>query len=283
MTIRSMTAFARTENEDFVWEVRSVNHRYLDISFRVPENFRHLEAALRTLCRGKAHRGKLDCTLKITGAASAGLIEINENLVLSLKEALGKVSALSGLAPSMSAFQLMKWPGVILTEGGEDELRQSILAGFSESLDALVEMREREGAELAAAISTKMDEAEKLVAEARKEAPRIEASHADKLRQRIESLDVETDPGRLETELVIMAQKLDVMEELDRLDAHIAEVRRNLNQPEPVGRRLDFLMQELNREANTLSSKAAAASATHHAVELKVIIEQMREQVQNIE
>ncbi len=280
---KSMTAFARVEKETFVWEIRSVNHRYLDASFRMPENLRHLETALKAKFRNRVHRGKLDCTLKITGTSRKEAIEINEDLVRQLTGALDKVAELSGLNAPTDALQLMKWPDVIVNEGSDDELGKMVTAGFSEAVEALVEMRSREGEELANVIADKLAEIETIVVAVRDEAPKIEASQAEKLRSRIDSLNLEVDPARLETELVILAQKQDVMEELDRLDTHIAEVRRNLGLAEPVGRRLDFLMQELNREANTLSSKAVVAGTTMHAVDLKVIIEQMREQIQNIE
>ena len=160
---KSMTAFARVEKETFVWEIRSVNHRYLDASFRMPENLRHLETALKAKFRNRVHRGKLDCTLKIIGTSSKDAIEINEDLVRQLTGALDKVAELSGLNAPTDALQLMKWPDVIVNEGSDDELGKAVTAGFSEAVEALVEMRSREGEELANVIADKLSEIETIV------------------------------------------------------------------------------------------------------------------------
>lgn len=281
--IRSMTAFARAEFGSLVWEIRSVNHRYLDASFRLPENFRHLEPDLKSVFKNRVYRGKLECNLKINPTSTGTHLRINTELVEQLSAAMHQLSELSGLDARGDVLSLLRWPEVLVPEkhsdGAEDEVKQA----FELAVSALLEMRSREGAELTSIIEARLQEIERITAQIRKEAPTIESNQHEKLLNRINSLNLEADATRLETELVILAQKHDVMEELDRLTTHVIEVRRNLDQAEPVGRRLDFLMQELNREANTLSSKAMATTTTLQAVDLKVMIEQIREQVQNIE
>lgn len=280
---KSMTAFARAECGAAVWEIRSVNHRYLDVSFRMPDNFRYLETDLKSQFRDRVSRGKLECSLRINAAELPARFSVNEPLLAELKSAMEKIQALSGIDNPGDVLNLMRWPEVLTTVTETDDLATDITAGFDMAVNELVAMREREGAELARLIEDKLKEIESAVAQVREQAPAILAAQHEKLQKKLAELDVEVDPARLEQELVIQAQKSDVIEELDRLDTHVSEVRRSLEADEPVGRRLDFLMQELNREANTLSSKATASSTTLHAVDLKVIIEQMREQIQNIE
>jgi uncharacterized protein (TIGR00255 family) len=278
-----MTAFARAELGCVVWEIRSVNHRYLDVSFRLPDNFRRLEAELKSTFKNRVHRGKLECNLNVKAAALNAGLSVNEELVSELKRAMTRVSELSGLEANSDALALMRWPDVLVNTEVSEELDGDVLNCFEAAVVALTAMREREGQELSDLIETRLKDVESIVCDVTDAAPRIEAAQHEKLLGRLEKLNVESDPARLEQELVILAQKHDVMEELDRLTTHVTEVRRNLNSTEPVGRRLDFLMQELNREANTLSSKAMVSETTLHAVDLKVAIEQMREQVQNIE
>ena len=280
---RSMTAFARTEHGAAVWELRSVNHGYLDTSFRMPENFRYRETELKRNFKDQIHRGKIECSLKINAAELKTRFVINEPLVTEVSEALTRVQDLSGVESRGDALTLLRWPEVLSTEEVSDELLSDIEQAFTAAVSQLAEMRDREGQELANLIESRLKDIEETVRHLRTEVPAITAHQHERLIKRLEDIDIEVDPGRLEQELVILTQKLDVAEELDRLLTHVAEVRRNLNRQEPVGRRLDFLMQELNREANTLSSKASASTTTMRAVDLKVVIEQMREQIQNIE
>ena len=280
---RSMTAFSRVEHGGAVWELRSVNHRYLDVSFRMPENLRFLEPELKGAFKDQVHRGKIECSLKINSAELSTTFTINERLVDELKSALERISERTGFETRGDAMSLLRWPDVLVAADTSDILIGQTRRAFADAVQQLVEMREREGGELAGVIAARLGDVEETVGHLRAEVPAIIRSQHKKLCKRLDEIDVEADPARLEQELVVLAQKLDVAEELDRLVTHVAEVRRNLNLAEPVGRRLDFLMQELNREANTISSKASAASTTNRAVDLKVGIEQMREQIQNIE
>ncbi len=285
---RSMTAFARVESQNawgnLAWEVRSVNHRYLDLTFKMPEALRALEHPLRELCRKKLQRGKVDCLLRVDQITPEdSQLNLNLPLLKQLTEALDAIESNARINQPTS-LDLLKWPGVIVQEEDDQDLiNQEVLAQFSNALDALIEMREREGAELRELISDKLDQVAAITGAAQSAVPAIIQSQNDRIRQKLEELNIEVDQNRLEQELVHLAQKADVAEELDRLHSHVQEVQSNLKQSGAVGRRLDFLMQELNREANTLASKAIHADTTVQAVELKVLIEQMREQVQNIE
>ena len=281
--IRSMTAFSRHEHGAAVWEIRSVNHRYLDVSVRMPEKLRHLETELKSQFKDKVQRGKIECSLKVNPGELKTRISINQDLVQDLHLAMGQVAEITGMEDRGDILSLLRWPDVLTTEESGDELIMDAQQSFTLAVDQLVEMREREGRELARLLDRRLIDIETTVEKLREETPAIITHQHERLLKRLGDIDVEVEPGRVEQELVILAQKLDVAEELDRLVTHVLEVRRNLKADEPVGRRLDFLMQELNREANTLSSKAAATSTTMQAVDLKVSIEQMREQIQNIE
>lgn len=287
--IRSMTAFARQEAEAhwgaLAWELRTVNHRYLEVTVRMPEELRALEVQIRERAAQQLKRGKLDCGLRLRLAANRrDELKLDEGLleqVLAASQQLG--GRLANAAP-VSPLELMQWPGVVLEEQLDMEpIRVAALDSFDRALKELRESREREGAQLAGLLTDRLDAMEPLVLAARERLPEVRERIRDKLKSRIEELVAQPDQDRLEQELVFMAQKMDVDEELDRLDGHIIEARRVLQLKEPVGRRLDFLMQEFNREANTLASKSADTETTRIAVELKVLIEQMREQVQNIE
>ncbi len=280
---RSMTAFARVEQGDVVWEMRSVNHRYLDVTFSMPDSLRHLESDLKGYLKGRVFRGKLESSLKINNTALAPQVSVNEELVTQLKEALDRITHLTNIGAESNAIDLMRWPNVLTTSHDTENLTEDIRSGFAAATEQLVAMRAREGDELAGLMETRLDDMAGIVQDLREAAPTIAQSRHDKLVKRLEELNIKADPARLEQELVILAQKLDVMEELDRLSTHMAETRRSLNLEQPVGRRLDFLMQELNREANTLSSKSTTGQTTLHTIDLKVAIEQVREQVQNIE
>ena len=282
---KSMTAFARSESGHISWEIRSVNHRYLEVGIKVPDAFRSLEIGLRNKLKARLNRGKIDCQLRIGHSqASEASLSIDEKLLEDLTGALATIiPKLETVAP-VNPLEVLKWPG-LLSEPTEDEesIKRAVVELFDIALAQLIEMRSSEGAELRKIILEKLADLRSIVEQAATEAPIISARQRDKMISKLNDLKIEADPGRIEQELVIMAQKSDVAEELDRLNTHIEEVSATLDSTEAVGRRLDFLMQELNREANTLSSKAVATNTTIQAVELKVAIEQMREQIQNIE
>ncbi len=280
-----MTAFARAEGKHFVWEVRSVNQRHLDASFRIPEEYRVLEPELRNMLKGTLHRGKVECFLRRNPeTASDQPASVNEEALRRIARLVDQAAAIGHNVAPVSPLDLLRWPGVMEEPAKDfDSISADVQACFSQALDELTAMRAREGSELERVVRLRLDELEKLVATVREQMPTLNERLLARMKSRIEELAVDADPGRIETELVILAQKADVQEELDRLDTHIAEIKKTLAGKGAVGRRLDFLMQELNREANTLSSKSSAADMSIQAVELKVLIEQMREQVQNIE
>ncbi|MDO3388586.1 YicC/YloC family endoribonuclease [Gilvimarinus sp. SDUM040013] len=286
---RSMTGFARLESKQtdytLTWEVRSVNHRYLEMHLRLGDDFREIEPKLREIIRTKLQRGKLEVTINFQPEqASAGKIGLDSERLAQLADACTRIDAQVPNCAAINPLEVLRWPGVQVTqEMDRESLHASALALFSDTLDQLVEHRAREGNELASFIEQRLVSIAEHVAQLRERMPEILQAQRDKLAEKIAALQVELDPDRLEQEIVMMAQKADVDEELDRLDTHVQEVRRTLKQKNSLGRRLDFLMQELNREANTLSSKSVVSETTQAAVELKVLIEQMREQVQNIE
>jgi uncharacterized protein (TIGR00255 family) len=281
-----MTAFARRESIGISWEIRSVNHRYLDHSFKIPDQFRSIEIALRNLLKQQLSRGKVDCLLRLNNAAEVNAsLQINEAQVHKLRNALDQISQVFGNTAPLNPLDILRFPGVVddAPSGDDDALLAEATTLFTQALNDLTAMRAREGKALSLIIENKLDELAQLTAAVRLEAPVISARQKTRLVERLAELQHEADPNRLDQELVYLAQKSDVVEELDRLDSHVEEIRSTLTESGPVGRRLDFLMQELNREANTLSSKAVAANTSIQAVELKVVIEQMREQIQNIE
>ena len=287
--VRSMTAFGRAEQNyatgTATWELRSVNHRYLEPHFRLPEAARPLETQLREKLRKQLSRGKLELGLSLkTSAGEEASLQVDEVLVRSLVNAAERVSAqLSPPAP-INPLQVLQWPGVIAEpETDPEQQSQAILQAFSDALSQLCANREREGAELRRFIEARLTGIEEQVSKVRTLLPQILQAQREKLRARLEELLSELDADRIEQEMALLAQKADVDEELDRLEAHVTEARRVLAGGGAIGRRLDFLMQEFNREANTLSSKSVVTDTTQAAVELKVLIEQMREQVQNIE
>lgn len=287
---RSMTGFARREAKlpwgTAVWEVRSVNHRYLEPSFRLPEDFREIEPQLRDAMRKSLQRGKVEASLSIhweqEGEAELG---INSARVAQLTKAAQQINSILGAsAAPINALDILKYPGVIQKQELDREAMQAeVLTLFQSALEGLIEHRTREGNELEQLILQRLDSVSAQVIKVRARMPEILAAQREKLQTKLAALQVDLDPERLEQEIVLLAQKADVDEELDRLDTHVIEVKRSLKQTDSLGRRLDFLMQELNREANTLSSKSVVSDTTQAAVELKVLIEQMREQVQNIE
>jgi uncharacterized protein (TIGR00255 family) len=287
--IHSMTAFARestnTEHGTITVELRSVNHRYLDCSFKLPDVLRALEPQLREQASKGLGRGKLDCLIRVQShAARAGNWQVDTQQLDRLLEATRGIEAkLEDIRP-LNALEILQFPGICSSEDeSEEALQKTAAALFARALEDLRSARRREGEKLAQLVGDRLEQVAQEVGATRKGLPALLQQQRDRVAARIQELDVEVDQGRLEQELVYMAQKADVDEELDRLDAHISEVRRTLEKGGPCGRRLDFLMQEFNREANTLSSKSTSSDTTRSAVELKVLIEQMREQIQNIE
>ena len=285
--IRSMTAFASGERST-EWgvlscELRAVNHRFLELGLRLPEELRAFEPQLRERVAARVSRGKLDLAMRLRAPDAAAGLHLNEALVDELSRLnLALTSKFPGLRTSLT--ELLQYPGVVQGRGVDAEaLQREVLALLDSVLDGFVEAREREGAKLAQVIGERGDAIARIAGDVRTLVPQIRAGQRTKLEARLADLAQPADPGRIEQELVLWLQKLDVDEELDRLDSHLSELRRVLKQKDPVGRRLDFLLQEFNREANTLGSKSVDARTSNAAVELKVLIDQIREQIQNIE
>lgn len=287
--IRSMTAFARQETQGewggLTCEIRTVNHRYLEPSFRLPEALRELENGFRDHLRKSLGRGKVDVGMRLQSSETAdtGLV-VNEKLAGSLNDAINHVNRMLDNPAHISAIDVLRWPGVLERE--EQDLSPVKAAAdevFRRAVEDLVQVREREGERLRPLFDERLDAMAELVGRVRERMPQLLGAQEESLRERFRTASVELDPDRLSQEMVMLAQKSDVAEELDRLDAHLTEVRETLQRNDAIGRRLDFLMQELNREANTLSSKSIDADVTRIAVDMKVYIEQMREQVQNLE
>ena len=287
--IRSMTAFARQEADtdlgSLSWELRSLNHRYLELGLRLPEELRAMESAVRERVNARLGRGKVECSCRFRPATATAIpVDINDNNLSRLLAACEAVNQRLPEALPSSPLDVLRWPGVVREETVDTgPLQQQALALLDKALDELLLSREREGGQIKTLLQQRCDDMSALVVQARTCLPEIRTGLREKLHARLADLDVDVDPGRFEQELVMQLQKIDVDEEMDRLESHIGEVRRVLDRKEPVGRRLDFLMQELNREANTLGSKSVVAETTNISVELKVLIEQMREQVQNVE
>ncbi|TVS12449.1 MAG: YicC family protein [Wenzhouxiangella sp.] len=288
--IRSMTAYAQRSAEagsgQLTWELRSVNQRYLDLSLRLPEDFRILEPDIRQAFKQRVNRGKIEAGLRFHAdpALESARLRLNEELADGLGRLIGQLGRHTPGAAQPDMAHLLGWPGLVIQERPDfDSERGAAMDLLDQALAALVEAREQEGRAIAGMIESRLAGIEAQVAEVRKHLPAIRAGLEQRFRDRLAALEHPVDPGRIEQEIVLQLQKLDVDEELDRLAVHVAEIRRVMNLDEPVGRRLDFLMQELNREANTLGSKAAVVETGQAAIELKVLIEQMREQIQNVE
>lgn len=285
----SMTAFARRDEEtpwgSLIWELRSVNHRYLEVVSRLPEELRGLEPQVRHLVSSELSRGKVDCTLRFQPKDLAtGEFDLNRVLVEKVIDVGEKIRDIATGAAPLRTIDILRWPGVLKTvELDVDALGQQALELLAQALRELVETRVREGKRLREIIEQRLDATAEIVATVREALTDLRQQFRQRLQERLAELKQELDPARLEQEVALLAQKADVEEELDRLQTHVDEVRRVLSDVQPVGRRLDFLMQELNREANTLAAKSADVRVTNGAIELKVLIEQMREQVQNIE
>jgi uncharacterized protein (TIGR00255 family) len=286
--IRSMTGFARRERQFpwglLAWELKTVNHRFLEVGCRLPEEFRAAEADFRQAIAAVVKRGKVDCSLHFRPAAAAGSLEVDAALLGSLTQRAQQVAAQSGPAARIDVMDLLRWPGVV-----RDDARDAapmIAAAHALLGDALAELtrfRDSEGGRLRDALEQRCTGLVDFAALVEARLPEVRARTRTRLLDRIAQLVSDVDHDRLEQELAMLAQRQDVDEEIDRLRGHAAEIRKTFSVQEPAGRRLDFLMQELNREANTLSSKSQDIETTRAAVDMKVLIEQMREQVQNIE
>jgi uncharacterized protein (TIGR00255 family) len=287
--LHSMTGFARESVETALgtlsWEVRAVNHRYLDVQFKLPEDLRPKEQAFRQQASAILSRGKVECGLYFRRAVDQQTeMQIDTELVELLGNRISELSAKLPTTAAINPVEILRWPGVMK----QPEIDAEPLFGEAESLletalQAINVMRQSEGQRIEEMLESRCAEIEGVAKAVRKRMPEVLAASRAKQRERIEKLDVEADPARLEVELALIAQKIDVDEELDRLESHLVEIRNAIAGEKAVGRRLDFLMQELNREANTLGSKSADTETTKAAVDLKVLIEQMREQIQNVE
>jgi len=287
--MRSMTAFARVSGEkagaELTWELRSVNHRYLEIFIRLPDELRALEPLLRERVNERLGRGKLECVLRWRLAPQLEIaLELDPDRLKAVMDACREIETRSSEAKSPGVMELLRWPGVVRDPEPETApLQEFALELLGQALDELIATREREGEKIRGLLTTRLDGIDQQVKKVRERLPKVQIRIREKLQARLAELETRVDNDRVEQELVFLLQKMDVDEELDRLDGHVVETRRVLDSDEPVGRRLDFLMQEFNREANTLGSKSADSETTAASVELKVLIEQMREQVQNVE
>ncbi len=281
--IKSMTAFARVSSGPINWEIKSVNHRFLDLSFRIPENIKTIEKKLISKLQSNFSRGKFECSLKIDENTYLPKLTLNKALLRKINELKNEVKTETGIENSGDILSVLRWPDMIEFERDSQNLQNEAVDSFTNAIEEIKGMREIEGREISKILKTKLSEIEGLTKQIRKEVPKIQDAMEMKLRLKLEELKIQVDPGRYEQELVFLIQKMDIQEEIDRLEAHTKEVARNIDLSEPVGRKLDFLMQELNREANTISSKSHALFTSSSAVDLKVLIEQMREQIQNIE
>jgi len=286
--IRSMTAFARHDTQGdwgvLTCEIRTVNHRYLELSFRLPDSLRELENRFREQLRTRLRRGKVDVALRFQSMATSPALNIDEPMAHAVNEAANHINRMLDNPAHLNALDILRWPGVLASpEQDYSAAKASADELFANTVDELVSVREREGERLQPLFDLRLETMSTLVSEVRALMPELLKAREEALRNRFDQAKVELDPDRLAQEMVILAQKSDITEELDRLDAHIGEVTDVLLGDDAIGRKLDFLMQELNREANTLSSKSIDARVTRAAVELKVLIEQVREQVQNVE
>lgn len=287
--IQSMTAFARAQNQgdwgSAVCELRSINHRYLEMSVRLPDTLHECEALMREHIRNHIKRGKIECYIRYqSGDVTGTEMTINTHLAEKLCKANDAIAQYLKNPAPVQTMDVLNWPGVLqLAEVDLEVIQEAILSLLEKALKDLVIARQREGEELKNLFLQRLENMKTELASVRKRIPEILTAQRERLAKRFSDAKLEMDSGRLEQEIILFVQKIDVTEELDRLDSHISEVRRVLKQGGVVGRRLDFLMQELNREANTLGAKSVDVDTTRASVELKVLIEQVREQVQNVE
>jgi uncharacterized protein (TIGR00255 family) len=283
-----MTAFSRyaleAETGRYTWEIRSVNHRYAEVFIRMPEEFRALESDLRARLVQRVNRGKIDCNLRIEPNAGGGELVINETTARAVVGALRELGRISGDDKAPDPLELLRWPGILENRQSDiEQMSRDVCTAFDEALSLLIDTRQREGGKLKEMVASRCDGIDLQIANLRSRIPEIIALTHERYTQRLKEYVQDLDKVRVEQECALLMQKLDIAEELDRLEAHLQEVRRVLAKGSPAGRRLDFLMQELNREANTIGSKSAHIDSSTASVELKVLIEQMREQIQNIE
>jgi len=287
--LHSMTGFARESAETGIgtltWEIRAVNHRYLDVQFKLPEDLRPKEQALRQQASDRLGRGKVECALYFRRAFDQETeLKIDTDLVELIGHRISELTVKLSNVAAANPIEILRWPGVIQQpEVDTEPLFDEASALLEKTLGAIDAMRASEGARIAEMLEARCADIEQIAAAVRKRMPAVLEAVRKKQQDRLDNLDVTADPARLEVELALVAQKMDVDEELDRLESHLVEIRNAMQEDKPVGRRLDFLMQELNREANTLGSKSADTETTRAAVDLKVLIEQMREQIQNVE
>ena len=287
--LHSMTGFAReaaeTEIGTLTWEIRAVNHRYLDVQFKLPEDLRPKEQVFRQQASSSLGRGKVECALYFRRAFDQdNEMQINTALVELIGYRISDLTAKLSNVAAVNPIEILRWPGVLQQAELDVEPIFAEAGGLlDKALAALGEMRSSEGARIAAMLESRCADIEAIAKSVRARMPEVLDAARSKQKERLANLDVDADPARLEVELALLATKIDVDEELDRLESHLVEIRDALASKKPVGRRLDFLMQELNREANTLGSKSADTETTKAAVDLKVLIEQMREQIQNVE
>jgi len=287
--IASMTGFARRECAGpfgtLVCEIRSVNHRFLDATLRLPDSCRALEPDLRQALARELRRGKVDCTLQQRAAAAgAATLEIDQQALARLLARVNELSSAVSGNTQVDLIELLRFPGIVREDATDPEaLMSAVRALFGDTLAELARARSREGERLAALITTRCTALAGMVSATRSRLPEAQARIRQRFEERLRELGAQVDQERVAQEILLLLQRFDVAEELDRLDGHLVETARTLAADEPAGRRLDFLMQEFNREANTLSSKSQDLETTRTAVEMKVLIEQMREQVQNIE
>lgn len=285
----SMTGFARhaieVDGQSLVWEIRSVNHRHLDLRIQIPDTLKALEPDARAAMQQSLGRGRVDAVLRVDAAVTADVIQFDHGRAKILIKTLREIDQMMVNGARVSALDVLLWPGVLQRDepADVDAVRSAVLLGLQAALDDLRAMRQTEGGTLRQTLETRLDALAELVARMRGRRVEVLEAQRERLRSRIAELDLALDPQRLEQEVALLAQRLDVDEELDRLEGHVAATREILGRAEPVGRRLDFLMQEFNREANTLGSKSHDLETTRVAMEMKVLIEQMREQIQNIE
>jgi uncharacterized protein (TIGR00255 family) len=287
--LSSMTAYARAEASEpwgtATWELRSVNNRFLDVSPRLPEELRALDPRVRDCLKQRLARGKIDCTLRVSySPEQSAMLNLDRALAKRLSELSREVDGMLHDPARVGSLDILRWPGVIQPVALDLEgIGARVMSVLDEALEDLSAARAREGTQLARLLIERLDAIDTLVADLRARLPDILAQARTRLETRVAEIAVQVDPERVEQEIALLAQKADVAEELDRLEAHVVEVRRVIEHEAPAGRRLDFLMQELNREANTLASKSIDTASTRVSVDLKVLVEQMREQVQNLE
>ena len=284
-----MTAYGRVENSEgqnsISCEIRSVNHRYSEISIRLPEELRPLEQKIRDHISGKIKRGKIECNIRIEKHnAYDESLSINQDLLKNIIEAAKRINSDLSTSAPLDSLDLLRWPGVLekstLDVKEIDKLHFPLV---KEAIDIVIDTRQREGEKIKKMLTDRCTKIKEIISNVKKQIPDILKNYRKKLTQRVQEISDELDNDRLEQELLFLSQKADIEEEIDRLNAHADEVVRVIDQKEPIGRRLDFLMQEMNRESNTLGSKSNHIYTSNASVELKVVIEQMREQIQNIE